>query len=74
MLVYHEGKNIVMENLNKRVLRGVFVPKGDEVTGSYGLKSSISHTFTKYSYVHQPHAGGRKVWGMQHIWEREKCV
>jgi hypothetical protein len=64
MLVYHEGKNIVMENLNKRVLRGVFVPEGDEVTGSWGsyvLKSSISCTFTKYSYVHQPRAGGRKV-------------
>jgi len=63
-LVYHKGKNIVMENLKKKVLRRIFESKGDEVTGSWGshvLKSFITHTFTKYAHVTQPNVGGRKV-------------
>jgi hypothetical protein len=36
MLVHHKGKNIVIGNLKKRVLRRVFEPKREEVTGSWG--------------------------------------
>jgi len=43
-LVYHKGKNIVMKNLKKRVLRTVFESKGDEVRGSW--RSHVLKSFT----------------------------
>ena len=76
-VVCRKGKNIVMVILKKRVLRGVFESKGDEVTGSWGshvLRSFVTCTLTKYSHVTQPNVGGRKVWALWHIWEREKCI
>jgi len=60
-LVYHKGKNIVMENLKKKVLRTVFGSKGDEVTESWGshvLNSFITYTFTKYAHITQQNLGG----------------
>ena len=67
-----------MQNLKKRVLRRVFVPKADEVTGiwgSYVLKSFIMCTFTKYFQVNQPNVGGRRGgWGACSTYEKGKNV
>jgi hypothetical protein len=78
-----------MENLKKRVLRRVFAPKGDGVTGSWGsyvLESFITCAFTKHSCSSNKSRWKKGVGlvalmrkGKMHIncsvenWEERKC-